>query len=590
MNFNKNTAAYVLCFLLLMTFFKTANAQSNLKKLINIGEAKPQRIGTLLDRIASKGKFSFAYNNNTVPADSLVAVSGYNGTVFSFLEKILGDAYEYQEVPGYVVLRYAPGRFYVSADVDRGQENQILIKGYVRNITNDAEVAQASVFEKNLLVSTLTDEKGNFELRLKNWNGPLSITVRKENFRDTSVHLLADVVVRGKPAKSNYKYYPDQNPAGVERSSFARFFISSKQMIQSLNLGNFFTARPYQISFTPGLSSHGLYNSQIIDHFSLNLLGGYTAGIDGFEAGGIFNINRKNAQYFQAAGVFNFVGGNAKGIQLAGVYNRVVNNTSGFQAAGLVNKTRDFTNGVQLAGVANIVGRANGVLHAAGILNMYDEANGVAIAGLANIGRKRGGVQIAGIFNKAGGTSVIQLSGFMNVAKRVKGFQLGLVNVADSSDYAIGILNFIKNGEKSIAISTDETMFTQVNFRSGGRILYSILGVGYKFGSTDIRYQLNLGIGAHLIDHRIFYFNTELTTSLMTNFKENHYHMDSFKALPGMKLNRHVRLFAGPSLNIASAGLGTAMPATGWVIRTHRSDTDFSRLSIGLSGGLQYAW
>ena len=268
----------------------------------------------------------------------------------------------------------------------------------------------------------------------------------------------------------------------------------------------------------------------------------------------------------------------------------MVNNTSGFQAAGLVNKTRDFTGGVQLAGVANIVGRANGVLHAAGLLNMYDEANGVAIAGFANIGRKRGGVQIAGIFNKTGGTSVIQLSGFMNIAKKVKGFQLGLVNVADSSDYAIGILNFIKNGEKSIAISTDETMFTQVNFRSGGRVLYSILGAGYKFGSTDIRYQLNLGIGAHLVDHQIFYFNTELTTSLMTDFKENHYQMDSFKALPGMKFNRHVRLFVGPSLNIASAGSGTAMPATGWVIQTYHSDTDFSRLSIGFSGGLQYAW
>ncbi|MFA6087721.1 MAG: hypothetical protein WC743_25400 [Mucilaginibacter sp.] len=590
MDIKKNLITPALYFLLLMAIFQTADAQGNLTKLINIAEGKPQRIGTLLDKIASKGNFSFAYNNTTVPADSLVSVSGYSGTVFSILEKILGNTYEYQEVPGYVVLRYAPGSLYITADMERGQGNQILIRGYVHNVINDKGIPRASVFEKNLLVSTLTDDRGYFELRVKNWNGPLLINVRKENFRDTSVHLLADVVVTGKQEKPDYKYYPDQGSAGVERSRFARFFLSSKQMIQGLNLGNFFTASPYQVSFTPGLSSHGLYNSQIIDHFSLNLLGGYTAGIDGFEMGGLFNINRKNVQYFQVAGVFNFVGGNAKGVQLAGLYNKVVNNAGGLQAAGLVNKTRNFTSGIQLAGLANINGRANGALHVAGLLNIYDEAKAVTIAGLANLGHNNSHVQVAGILNKTGGTSVFQLSGFMNVAKRVKGIQVGMVNIADTSDYAIGILNFIKNGEKSIAVSTDETMFMQVNFRSGGRILYTVLGAGYKPGTERMRYQLNLGIGAHLIDHPRFYFNTEFTTSIITDFKENHYQMNSLKALPGIKLNKHIKLFAGPSLNISSAEAGTDMPSTGWIIRKYGGNTNVNILSVGLSGGLQYAW
>ena len=178
----------------------------------------------------------------------------------------------------------------------------------------------------------------------------------------------------------------------------------------------------------------------------------------------------------------------------------------------------------------------------------------------------------------------------MNVAKRVKGIQIGLINIADNSDYAIGILTFIKNGEKSIAISTDETMFMQVNFRSGGRILYTVLGAGYKPGTERMRYQLNLGIGAHLIDHPRFYLNTEFTTSIMTDFKENHYQMNSLKALSGIKLNKHIKLFAGPSLNISSAEAGTDMPSTGWVIRKYSRNTNINILSVGLSAGLQYAW
>jgi hypothetical protein len=544
MDTKKNATIQSLCFLLFLTVFQTANAQGNLMKSVNIGEGRPERIGTILEKIASKGDFSFAYNNNTVPADSLISVSGYRGTVFSFLENILGDTYEYQEVPGYVVLRYAPNNLYVTADTEHIQGNQILIKGYVHDLSNNKEIPKASVYEKNLLVSTLTDERGYFELRIKNWNGPLSITVRKENFRDASVHLLADVVITGKHKKPDYKYYPDQDSSGVEHSRFVRFFIGYKQRIQALNLGNFFAAGPYQISFTPGLSSHGLYNSQIIDHFSLNLLGGYTAGVDGVELGGIFNINRKNAQYFQAAGVFNFVGGNAKGIQLA----------------GMVNKTRNFTDGIQLAGLANI----------------YENAQGISVAGITNIGNN---------------SSNVQISGIVNAAKKVKGFQMALINIADSSDYPVGILNFIKNGEKSITIGTDETLFTQLNFRSGGRRLYSILGIGYKFGSERTVYQLNMGIGAHLIDHRIFFFNTEVSQSITTDFKGNDYQIYSFKTLPGIRFSKHIKLFAGPSLNDSSADPALLkLPATGWLLRKYGNDSSAHRLSLGLSGGLQYVW
>jgi hypothetical protein len=45
----------------------------------------------------------------------------------------------------------------------------------------------------------------------------------------------------------------------------------------------------------------------------------------------------------------------------------------------------------------------------------------------------------------------------------------GFINIADSSDYSIGIINIIRQGEKGIGVSVDETKTAMVSFRSGGR-------------------------------------------------------------------------------------------------------------------------
>ncbi|HMG09057.1 MAG TPA: hypothetical protein VK609_11135, partial [Mucilaginibacter sp.] len=319
MTTNQKLITHAILLFIPIVFCTKLYAQGNLLKEVSIGEIKQQRMASVLDKIASKGNFYFAYNNKTIPADSIVSVSGYRGTLFSLLDKLLGDSYEFKEVPGYIVLRHAPGKLYLTAEVEKDPGKQAVVKGYVNDVSSKKEVAKASVYEKNLLISTLTDDRGYFEITLKNWSGSLLLTVTKENYRDTSLYVLPVVNVDAKHHNRKYKYYPDDGSEdGVEHSRFARFFISSKQLMQGMNLGNFFATTPYQISLIPGLSSHGMYNSQIIDHLSLNLLGGYTAGVKGIEAAGIFNINRKDVSFFQMAGVFNVVGGSVHGIQMAG--------------------------------------------------------------------------------------------------------------------------------------------------------------------------------------------------------------------------------------------------------------------------------
>jgi hypothetical protein len=235
-----------------------------------------------------------------------------------------------------------------------------------------------------MLVSTLTDDQGNFEIKLKSWNGAVVLTASKENYRDTSLFVLQDVHITSKTSKKRYEYYPEGDQTGSRFSrGFARLFVSSKQMIQGLNLGSFFALSPYQISLMPGLSSHGMYSSQVIDHISLNLWGGYTAGVQGVELAGLFNLNRTNVGFLQAAGVFNIVGGNTYGLQLAGVYNQVFNNASGLQAAGIVNRGAYLYCRVQLAGVGNATDHTGGI-QIAGVFNNAHTLNGVQFSGLMN--------------------------------------------------------------------------------------------------------------------------------------------------------------------------------------------------------------
>ncbi|WP_183575039.1 hypothetical protein HDF18_13850 [Mucilaginibacter sp. X5P1] len=578
--------------LFLLIFSIKLSAQSYLMKEVSIKEIKQQPIASILNKISSKQDFYFAYNNRIIPADSLVSVSGFRGTIFSLLEQLLGENYEFKEVPGYIVLTFAPDKLTLTAEIGKDQGTQTLVKGYVRDIADSKAIAHASVYEKDLLVSTLTNDKGYFELKLRNYNGSVKLTASKENYRDTSLFMLADVVVNDKQINKSYSYYPDNGSnKGIEHSRFARFFISSKQLVQDLNLGNFFAASPYQISLTPGLSTHGMYSSQVIDHFSLNLLGGYTAGIDGVELAGVFNINRKSMRFLQVAGIFNVVGDSTRGIQMAGIYNNVLNNAWGIQIGGAVNQTRNFSNGIQMAGLANFDKTAKG-LQVAGVMNKYNTDKGATIAGLTNIARDSSGTQIAGFLNIGGDVGALQVAGFMNVAKKVKGTQIGFINIADSSDYPIGIFNFIKNGGKSIAVSTDENLYAHIDFRSGGKVLYSLLGIGYRFGSDKDKYLLDVGLGAHIVNNKRFFLDGEYvnSSSLNTDPKKDVYHTNSLKVLPRYKISKHLGLFAGPSINLTSLQAGDAAKVHGWVIENSINNNHINTTSIGITGGLQFMW
>ncbi|TCC84160.1 hypothetical protein [Pedobacter hiemivivus] len=470
----------------------------NLEKRVSI-EAKDQQLFEVLNKISKAGDFYFSYSGSLFKRDSLINLSVKNAPVREVLNKLFNNKVDYTENGEYIILRYAPNHFTIEPENITTAEKLYLISGFVIDIETGLKVKQASVYEKRLLQSTLTDNEGYFRLKFKGEHQEVILTASKESYRDTTLIFLSDIKI--KPEGYND---PDANKGNgrfgdIENSGLGRFFISSRQRIQSLNIPNFFANTPFQASLTPGLSSHGIMSSQVINKLSINVLGGYTAGTNGFEMAGLFNITKGDVKKLQAAGLFNQVGGSVTGIQMAGLVNDVRGKTKGLQAAGLVNNVKADAAGFQLAGILNLAAKNMKGTQSAGILNLVSkDFDGFQLAGIGNIGAKHvKGVQIAGIFN---------------YAKKMDGFQFGLINVADtSSGYSLGLINFIKNGYHKISLYTNEITNVNVSLKTGNAKLYTILFAGLNLSNQEKIHTAGIGVGHDFILNKRIAIGLEMT-------------------------------------------------------------------------------
>lgn len=334
----------------------------------------------------------------------------------------------------------------------------------------------------------------------------------------------------------------------VEKTWVAKLFLSSKQKIQSLNLTKFFADKPFQFSLTPGLGTHGQMGAQVINKFSLNILGGYTAGVHGVEIGGIFNIVRQDVDILQVGGLFNVVGGRVRGVQVAGLQNNVLDSVDGVQVAGLINIVKAPLSGFQVGGIYNrVIGQVNG-LQISGIMNNAgQEVEGLQISGLMNISQQ----SVKGI----------QISALVNYTRNLKGLQIGLINIQDSSDgYGIGLIN-ISRSYHVLSVFTDELGGIDLEFKSGNRKLFSVVHAGYNPNINHKMLSLGMGLGSEMRLNRKFFISPELTGQFIyTGSWENLNGMVKFNLNAGFKINKWLALFAGPSLAIYHDRQTTAVP------------------------------
>jgi len=325
--------------------------------------------------------------------------------------------------------------------------------------------------------------------------------------------------------------------------------------------------RPAHVGFIYPLSTNGLEAAACTNGFSLHVLAGVSRNEQAFCLSGIASIVKEHAAGAMISGVVNYVQGDVNGAQIAGVAN-TAGNADGIQIAGVVNTAGDAQ--VQVAGLANIA----------------HNTDGLQVAGFANVS-KDAVCQVAGFINTAGDAGN-QVAGFINIARKVRGIQLaGFMNIAEESDYPIGIVNIIKKGEKQVGLSIDETGTPMATFRSGGRILYGIIGLGINPEHEDARYALEGGLGAHIPLAKMFRVNIEGASTVWSDIDEEVYFRASLRALAALKVTKDIELFAGPTFNHLQFEEGKKDKLVNNFIWERSRHDNFNGLYIGFLGGIQ---
>jgi hypothetical protein len=544
-------------------------AQGILNKTVTV-DAQRKPVSEVLKTISEQGKFYFSYNSDIISGDSLVTLNVTQKPVRQVLDQLFKGSYQYREKGDYLIILPA------------AKEKVFYVDGHVIDDETNAPVDYASVYSRELLVSALSNDDGHFRLRIKDRSLPISLTFSKVGYGDTTVVINQES--SGLQVRIAQKAV-DLDPLIVRYSEgeatwLGRLFLSARLRTQSRNIGRFFVALPYQASLTPGLGTHGKMSSQVVNKFSLNLLGGYTAGVNGAEIAGGFNISKQDVRYAQIAGAFNIVSGTVKGAQVAGFLNHILDSLSGVQVSGFSGIVKQSIEGVQVSGflsrsagplhgvqisgaIGTIGGEADGVQVSGAYNHASGNFHGVQIAGAANSVRKNlSGGQISGVVN-IGKSEVhgFQL-GTVNVAKRLYGTQIGIINFADSSSgLSLGLINIVKKSTSNISVYASEIVPVNVAWKMGTHKFYSILMAGTTTGGHSKAYTFGAGIGAEFLPFKKIGFFTEiLNQNIYTSSWENMPFLYRFQAAVTYKLNKRLMLFAGPSFSVYDADAPDSKP------------------------------
>lgn len=562
MNQNFTFSRAIRLAVVLITIPLGVRAQQILNKPVDIS-VKGQPVSAVLKSISEQGKFYFSYNSNLIAGDSLVTLNVTRQPVRQVLDQLFRNQYQYKEKGDYLIILPAV------------REKPFHISGRILDDETGQPVDYASIYSRQLLVSTLSEDDGGFRLRIKDRAFPVLLTVSKVGYGDTTL-----VISNADESVRTMRIQPkavDLDPLIVRYSEgestwLARLFLSKRLRAQSRNIGRFFVALPYQASLTPGLGTHGRMSGQVVNKFSLNLAGGYTAGVNGVEIAGVFNISKENVRYVQVAGGFNVVSGHVTGVQVAGFSNNVLDSLKGVQVSGFNSMVRKAVDGVQVSGFLNRSGSVmEGVQVSGGINLMGRGGSGAQVTGGYNQVRGHfagaqiagGGnfapdsvraTQIAGGINMAGNIKGLQIA-TVNYARRMRGVQIGIINIADSSSGAsIGLFNFIRKSTSNVSVYASEVAPLNMAWKMGTHQFYSILMAGSGVSGNKKVFTFGAGIGRE-------FYPFKKTGFLVEILSQNIYAGD-WDRLPQLyrlqmaatyKLNRRLLLFGGPSFSIYDA-------------------------------------
>jgi hypothetical protein len=487
--------------LIVTTLSVFAQKSSILERKISVSFSD-EKMTHVLNKIAQEGKFSFSYNTSIV-GDETISFNAANKTVREVLDQIFKGTMNYKEKSNHLILSKVPVK------QSRTETTVVILSGYVEDAETKEKVPDASVYDKRSITSAVTDEYGHFKMKLDKKDQEATIAISKKDYIDTLVTITAPgnqyLNISITPIeKDSVLVKADTFPADSvkdEERKEETFILpyENEPNVQNINDTIY---RDIQISFLPFLGSNGRLSGNIINNYSINMLGGYSLGTRQIELGFFFNIDRGDVKWLQIAGFGNLVGGDVYGIQAAGFFNVNGGSTVAAQGAGFANLNFKEFSGVQAAGFTNINLKTVHGVSVCWFSNItIGSSRGVQVAGFSNIqiGNYKGS-QFAGFTNiTKGHIDGSQISGFFNYGKKVRGTQIGIVNYADSlGGVPIGLISIVKNGYHKLEISADEIFYTNLAFRTGVKQFYNILSVSMQPQPTDnseVVWAFGYGVG-----------------------------------------------------------------------------------------------
>ncbi len=625
-------------------FTVTTFAQAPLERKVSV-RLDNARLADALSTVARQGNFNFSYASTLFDAERRVDLVASNVPVRQVLDQLFRGSLQYKNRGDYVILR--------RADPEDSGPRFFVVTGTVTDRRTGERLSRASVYDRRTLAATLTDASGAFRLRLptrperaelrieSRWYEPQTLVVRFPAPEDSGPRAVA---LAPKPAPSPEPLQPlslrpeSDSLRSFETAGLVRTFVSPEQQALAETVSDTIRRRA-QVSLLPYLGTNHRLSGSVINRFSLNVLAGYSGGVEGLEVGGLLNLVRGPVSGVQVAGFGNLVRGPVNGVQIGGFFNQNFGETHGTQIAGFANSNWQDAEGVQVAGFVNFARKNLRAVQVAGFVNAvngsmkgvqisgYVNANrgsneGFQLAGFANLnGHANRGVQIGGFANATlADNEGLQLAGWanltwgtqrgwqisnINIARRVVGgHQLGLFNYADSSTTTpIGLLSYVhRGGYHHVEVSADEALPINLTFRTGTRSFYTLFTAGLNpFPDQNLLWRTGFGLGRswRMSRSRRWWLNSEAVAYDVAELHFDEFDTDLFKLnlLVERELGRHWAVAAGPSLNlyIRSAEDGRYSPAFAAQIPTRtawKTDYGFGETTnwVGLHAGVRWRW
>src|SRR6187549_1223681 len=295
---------YPLCLILLITNF-SAQAQSKplLEREVSISFTN-EKLDVALVQLSKQEKFTFSYNPAILNLNAVINATYHRKTLREVIVAMLGASIQPKEKGNYIILT----KINSSQATKTGGIAPLTISGYVVNVITNEKIGEVSIYDKKSLTSAISNPYGYFKITLEKPEAQNFISINKRNFRDTIITIPA-----GATSFLTIMLEPEQqlldpmvNESDMKKDSSETIILPpllsddqtkpQPKLERELNMENIKDTlhRPWQVSIFPFIGTNHTLSGNVINDYSLNVIGGYGLGVKKLEIAGYFNINRSN--------------------------------------------------------------------------------------------------------------------------------------------------------------------------------------------------------------------------------------------------------------------------------------------------------